>query len=81
MDSNDWFDLRDTASDGVLGNWLAFDDPQPYSASPPIQFLKIGDEERETHIRGRFLGQAGDYLFWVEDTKEGWSFGTLFGLF
>ena len=60
---------------------INYEEPQPYAGSPPIQFLKIGDQERETRIRGRFLGQAGEYLFWVEDAKEGWSFGTLFGLF
>ncbi len=57
----------------------AFDVPRPSAGSPPLQFLKIGDEEREAHIRGRFLGQAGDYLFWVDDTVEGWTFGKLFG--
>ena len=87
--------LKDTSKDRELHEatrrWLeqqtearsrgvAFDVPKPISVSHPIQFLKIGDEERETRIKGRFLGQAGEYVFWVDDEKGG-LFGGMLGLF
>ena len=88
--------LKDTSMERELHNdtrrWLerqtearskgvAFEEPKPFSASHPLQFLKIGDEEREVRIKGRFLGQAGEYMFWVDDEKGGGLFGGMLGLF
>lgn len=60
---------------------VAFEEPKPFAGSPVLQYLKVEDEKREVLIKGRFLGQVGEYVFWVDDQKGGGLFGGLFGLF
>ena len=50
----------------------------PQMMSPTFQMLTTGGEPAPNRITGRFLGQAGDMLFWTDDSGKSlsqWLFG------
>lgn len=53
--------------------------PKPALLSPPVMYLKCEAEPVVGSLDGwRFLGQAGQYLFWTDDLPHKGLFGSLF---